>query len=105
MQARQIVIHPSINRPHLLLGADRDAILLSGIASAALGYSMLSVSAVGVAGAVVLWLAAILVLRKIAAADPLMWRVYLRHRGYRDWYPARAAIWSQSAPLPRRWKR
>jgi type IV secretion system protein VirB3 len=105
MDARQIVVHPAINRPHLLLGADREALLGSAIACAALGYAMLSVSAVGVAGAVGLWILLLVVFRKLAAADPLMVRAYLRHISYRDFYPARAGVDSVARQLPRRWKR
>ncbi|MER8396093.1 conjugal transfer protein TrbD [Mesorhizobium sp. M1340] len=74
-------IHRALSRPNLLLGADRELVLLTGLAAAILifvvrtPYSALF----GIA----IWFVVVAALRMMAKADPLMRRVYARHVGYR----------------------
>jgi type IV secretion system protein VirB3 len=81
---RQITI-----RTILVLGADRDLVMGSGLITAALsgGTMELMPALVGLA----LWMGILSVLRLMAKADPLMRQVYFRNRRYRRYYPARSS--------------
>jgi len=81
---RQITI-----RTILVLGADRDLVMGSGLITAALsGGTMEPMPAlVGLA----LWVGVLSILRLMAKADPLMRQVYFRSRRYRKYYPARSS--------------
>ena len=81
----------SLIRPLLLLGGDRELVLLSGLLSGALIFtSMTWFSAVY---GLLLWFGGLAILRSMAKSDPLMRKVYLRHRLYRKYYPPRSTPW------------
>ena len=40
-----------------------------------------------------LWFGGLAILRSMAKSDPLMRKVYLRHRLYRKYYPPRSTPW------------
>jgi len=84
-------IHRALSRPNLIMGADRELVLLSGLAAAILIFVVLTWYAAlfGVA----IWLVAVAVLRMMAKADPLMRRVYARHISYRSHYRATSTPW------------
>ncbi|KWV42289.1 conjugal transfer protein TrbD [Rhizobium altiplani] len=84
-------IHRALSRPNLLMGADRELVLLSGLAAIILIFVVLTWYAAifGLA----LWLVAIAALRMMAKSDPLMRRVYLRHVSYRSAYRATSTPW------------
>lgn len=84
-------IHRALSRPNLLMGADRELVLLSGLAAVILIFVVLTWYAAifGMA----LWAVAIAGLRQMAKADPLMRRVYLRHISYRSCYRATSTPW------------
>lgn len=84
-------IHRALSRPSLLLGADRELVLLTGLVSAILIFVVLTWYAV-ISG-IVLWLFIVAALRAMANADPLMRRVYLRHVSYRAAYRATSTPW------------
>ncbi|WP_064697357.1 conjugal transfer protein TrbD [Rhizobium aegyptiacum] len=84
-------IHRALSRPNLLMGADRELVLLSGLAAIILIFVVLTwYAAIFGMG---LWLVAIAALRMMAKADPLMRRVYLRHVSYRSAYRATSTPW------------
>jgi type IV secretion system protein VirB3 len=56
-KAREIAIHQSANRPNLLLGADRELVLVTVMVSGGLAFSLACWWGVGVA--VALWLGSI----------------------------------------------
>jgi len=96
-------IRRSLHRPALVLGGDRELVLLSGLAAfltAMGGFSLLSAAA-GLA----FWLVALYWLRKWAKADPLMRPVWLRHIRQQDFYPARTSVFRREAPQSGPWKR
>jgi type IV secretion system protein VirB3 len=95
-EPRRIAIHRSLNRPHLLLGAERSLVLLTGVVTSLLLFSG-SISLVSVTLAVVFWSSSFWVLVRMAKADPQMSRVYQRHIRYRSYYNAHACI---AARLP-----
>jgi type IV secretion system protein VirB3 len=84
-------IHRALSRPNLLMGADRELVLLSGLAAIILIFVVLTwyAAILGMS----LWLVAIAALRMMAKADPLMRRVYLRHVSYRSCYRATSTPW------------
>ena len=67
--------HRSLIRPNLILGCDREMIMISGIATFA---------------SVLLWTLSLLLFRRMAKADPLLRFVYIRHRAYQAYYPPRS---------------
>jgi len=84
-------IHRALSRPNLLMGADRELVLLTGLASAILIFVVLTWYA-AVLGAAI-WLVAVAVLRMMAKSDPLMRQVYVRHIAYRPTYRATSTPW------------
>lgn len=88
---RRIAIHRSLNRPHLLLGAERSLVLLTGMVTALLVFSG-NISVVSIVLAVVFWTGSFWALVRMAKADPQMSRVYQRHIQYRSYYSAHSCI-------------
>lgn len=84
-------IHRALSRPNLLIGADRELVLLTGLTSAILIFVVLTWYAAlfGIA----IWLVAVAALRMMAKTDPLMRRVYARHISYKPSYRATPTPW------------
>ena len=98
---REIVIHPSVNRPNQILGGDRELVLLTLLISVSLAFSL---ALWGVGLAVGFWIGAVAVLQRMGKADPMLRQVYLRHIRYRPFYPAKSALFSQCVPHASRWR-
>ncbi|WP_018240667.1 conjugal transfer protein TrbD [Ensifer sp. BR816] len=84
-------IHRALTRPNLLMGADRELVLLTGLAAVILIFVVLTVYSAlfGIAvWVVILWL-----LRMMAKFDPLMRQVYMRHISYYPYYRATSSPW------------
>ena len=88
MALRTVPIRRSGNRHNLFMGGDREMVMFSGLLAFALIFSAQELRAT-VMG-LVLWTLSLFLLRLMAKADPMMRFVYLRHRRYRDYYPARS---------------
>jgi type IV secretory pathway TrbD component len=99
---REIVIHQSANRPHLLLGGDRELVLFAALLSAMLAFAL--VTWWGVLTGIVLWFMSVAILSRMGKADPLLRRVYLRHLRYRAFYPAKGGLHGRSVMTPRSWR-
>jgi type IV secretion system protein VirB3 len=84
-------IHRALSRPNLLMGADRELVLITGLAAIILIFVVLTVysAAFGVA----VWIFIVGLLRVMAKSDPLMRRVYVRHISYKPYYKATSAPW------------
>ncbi|WDZ81696.1 conjugal transfer protein TrbD (plasmid) [Ensifer adhaerens] len=84
-------IHRALSRPNLLLGADRELVLVTGLATVILIFVVLTVysALIGLAG----WVLAMGILRHMAKEDPLMRKVYLRHIRYRRIYRPTSTPW------------
>ena len=84
-------IHRALSRPNLLLGADRELVLLTGLGSVILVFVVLTVysAVLGVAT----WFTLVGLLRWMAKTDPLMRRVYIRHIRYRQHYRPTSSPW------------
>ena len=84
-------IHRALSRPNLLMGADRELVLLTGLASVILVFVVLTWFSVLFGTAI--WIAVVAALRMMAKADPIMRQIYLRHAGYRLTYRANSSHW------------
>ncbi len=84
-------IHRALSRPNHLMGADRELVLLTGLATAILIFVVLTWYAAlfGIA----VWIAVFGALRVMAKADPMMRHVYVRHIGYRPTYRPTSTPW------------
>lgn len=85
---RTIPIRRVGNRDNLFMGGDREMVMFTGLMAGALIFSAHDITATifGVS----LWFGAIYVFRLMAKSDPKMRFVFLRHIGYKTYYPARS---------------
>jgi type IV secretion system protein TrbD len=90
-EPRRIAIHRSLNRPHLLLGAERGLVLMAGVITALLLFSG-EISVTSITLAVVFWSGSFWALVRMAKADPQMSQVYQRHVRYRSYYNAHSCV-------------
>ncbi len=88
---RTLTIHQSLHRHSHVMGAERELVLMSGLVALLVAIGGLSLLS-GVAG-FGFWVLAVFVLRRMAKADPLMSKVWLRHIKLQLHYPARASVW------------
>lgn len=84
-------IHRALSRPNHLMGADRELVLVTGLATVILIFVVLTWFSVllGIA----IWIGVVGALRIMAKADPMMRQVYLRHIGYRPNYRPTSSPW------------
>jgi len=98
MAKRLVKIHRSGWRPHLMFGADREMVIMTGgiaiVLCVLVGPHGLQFVALGVA----LWVVSLFCLRLMAKADPLMRHVYVRNRTYQKYYPPRSQPWRVNRP-------
>ena len=99
---REIVIHQSANRPNLLLGGDRELVLVMVMVCGGLAFSLACWW--GIAVAIVLWLVSVASLQRMGKADPLLRPVYLRHIRYSAFYPAKSGLHARSVETPFGWR-
>ena len=84
-------VHRALSRPNLLIGADRELVLLTALAAIILIFVVLTWYAALFGMAI--WVIAVAALRMMAKADPLMRRVYVRHISYKAFYRATSSPW------------
>ena len=84
-------IHRALSRPNHLMGADRELVLLTGLATVILIFVVLTWFSVMLG--IAIWIAVVGILRIMAKADPMMRQVYLRHIGYRLAYRPTSSPW------------
>jgi len=99
---REVVIHQSANRPNLLLGGDRELVLITMMIAAGLAFSLASIWGIGLA--IFYWLASMATLQRMGQADPLLRQIYFRHIRYSPFYPAKSGINAGSLETPRTWR-
>lgn len=95
-------IRKSLHRHALVLGGDRELVLLSALAAfltALGGFSLFSALC-----GLLFWLIALYWLRKWGQADPLLRQVWLRHIRQQDFYSARNPLF-QNTGNSSPWKR
>ncbi|MDH3602300.1 MAG: conjugal transfer protein TrbD, partial [Candidatus Tectomicrobia bacterium] len=78
--------HRALHRHSLILGAERELVLTTGLFAFTLIFAALSWFA-ALAG-LSLWLIGLALLRQMAKADAQLSKVYLRHIKYQAYYPA-----------------
>ncbi|NIA56994.1 conjugal transfer protein TrbD [Massilia sp. TW-1] len=88
MALRTIPIRRAGNRHNLFMGGDRELVMMAGLLAFALIFQAqeLRATVVGLS----LWLGALFACRRMAKADPQLRFVYMRHRRYQTYYPARS---------------
>ena len=89
--SRPLPIHQSLHRHAHILGAERELVMTSALVALLVGVGGLT--AVSVTSAVGFCIAAVFALRRMAKADPIMSRVWLRHIKQHEFYPAKACRW------------
>lgn len=77
-------LHQATLRPVMILGAERDLVLYTGLVLAIMMAALRSWW--GTALGIGLWFAAMWVYRLMAQYDPQLFRVYLAHLRYRKFY-------------------
>jgi type IV secretory pathway TrbD component len=88
MALRTIPIRRAGNRHNLFMGGDRELVMMAGLLAFVLIFEAQELRATVVG--LLLWFGALHGCRRMAKADPRMRQVYLRHRRYRQYYPARS---------------
>jgi type IV secretion system protein VirB3 len=99
---REILIHQSANRTNLLLGGDRELVLVMVMITGGLASSLASWW--GICVATVLWIVSMGALQRMGKADPLLRPVYLRHIRYLEFYPAKSGLHGRTTETPRGWR-
>ncbi|MFA9394096.1 MAG: conjugal transfer protein TrbD [Halodesulfovibrio sp.] len=91
---RFILVHRSLHRHSLVMGAERDLVMLSALIAILIGMGGFTLPSGIVATAI--WFVSIFILRLMAKADPQMSRVYRRHWGMQDFYEAKGTPWQRT---------
>ncbi|MBC5825370.1 MAG: VirB3 family type IV secretion system protein [Candidatus Eremiobacteraeota bacterium] len=83
---RVLPIHQSLVQPLLILGAERELVIISAIAAAMLIFSVGNAyfAVVGI----LFWLLTLTALQRLAKVDTQMSKTYVRHVRHRSYYPA-----------------
>ena len=100
--ARELPIHTAAHRRILVLGGDRELVLLAALLCAMLGIAVLTWWSVLLA--LLLWVASVAGLAHLARRDPLFRLVYTRHLPYREFYAAHAGLASPQVRPARSWR-
>ena len=88
MALRRVPIRRAGNRHNLFMGGDRELVMFSGLLAFALVFNAQELRATVIG--LLLWSGALFVCRLMAKADPQLRPVYMRHRRYASYYPARS---------------
>lgn len=91
MEVRKIAVHQSLQRHNFVMGAEREFVMTSALIALLVGIGGLTLLS-GVVAAV-FWIVAVFVLRRMAKADPIMSKVWMRHVKQNDFYSAKASRW------------
>jgi type IV secretion system protein VirB3 len=83
-------VRQSLLRPLLLLGCERELIIMSGMLAAMLVFAMsnLVLAVLGVG----FWLLSLVALQRMAKADSQLSRTYIRHVNKKIYYPAQPHV-------------
>jgi len=85
-QLKSVKVHSALNKPNLLLGGERELMLIVGLFSSVMIFIALTWQTFIIG--VLLWTTLSMLLRMMAKVDPMMSKIYLRQLKYRDFYPA-----------------
>ena len=84
-------IHRALSRPNLLIGADRELVLVTGLSAVILIFVVLTLYSALLG--ITVWIVVVAALRMMARSDPMMRRIYLRHISYRPHYRPTSTPW------------
>ncbi len=96
-QPRQLPIHQSFLQPLLILGAERELVIISGVFAAMLILSLANLVCALLGGT--FWVVSLALLKRLAKTDPQLSRVYVRHVRFRKYYPACAHLGARSSQV------
>jgi len=85
-QLKSVKVHSALNKPNLLLGGERELMLMVGLFSSVMIFIALTWQTFIIG--VLLWTILSMLLRMMAKADPMMSKIYLKQLKYRDFYAA-----------------
>lgn len=88
MALRRIPLRRVADRANLVAGGDRELVMVTGLLAGTLSFATMDWRAAIVGAA--MWFLCLKLLRLMAASDPKMRYVYMRHRRYGRYYPARS---------------
>lgn len=88
---RTLPVRRSLHRHNHIMGAERELALSIGLVAFVVGFGGMTWIA-GVT-AVLFYVGGMLAARRMAKADPLMVRVWMRHLKQQLYYPAKSGIW------------
>lgn len=81
-ELHRVDIYSALNKPNLMLGADRELIMMTGLISASLIFTGATIVTTIVG--VVLFFICSLLLRLMAKSDPLMRQIFIRQNKYKN---------------------
>ncbi len=91
MSGRRIPIFRSLNQRNLILGCEREPVLLIAVFAVALVFIGQSLMTLILGPGI--WFTSVYFLRKMAKADPHMSRVFIRHIRQQPFYSAKSRPW------------
>jgi type IV secretion system protein VirB3 len=98
---REVKFHQSANRPNLLMGGDRELVLLSALFAGIFVFSIGKLWGIPVGAAI--WIVCAAGLSRLGKADPMMRHVYIRHIRYKTFYAAKSGLHRQASGSPGKW--
>lgn len=84
-----VPFYSALNKPFLLLGGERELMVLAMLISFLVAY--VNPSLVNIVIGIVLWVAMSILLRMMAKVDPIMSKIYRRYIKYKKYYRAVAS--------------
>lgn len=87
-ELQRVDIYSALNKPNLILGADRELILFNGLIAAALIFTGMTLLTM-IIGIFLLMFCSFL-LRLMAKSDPLMRQIFIRQTKYKKFYYSRS---------------
>lgn len=88
---RQTRVHRALHRPQMVLGGERELMLFSALLAG--GIAVASLNLVAALTGMTIWAVAAYGLRRMAKVDPILSKIYVRHRKYADFYPSFSRPW------------
>jgi type IV secretory pathway TrbD component len=87
---RKIDVHRSLTRPLLMMGCEREPLIVSALLAVTLVFMLGNL--VFAIGGVAFWVISVAVLARMAKSDHQMSTIYVRHSKYRTFYPAESSV-------------
>lgn len=98
----QTIMRTSLSRPQQLLGGDRELVIMAGLGTAMMAVTVMSFLSFLIA--IIAFWTIVAALARIGKADPMMRKVYSRHLGYKDFYPAKSGVAAFGKTPKRGWR-